>query len=424
MMEVIRATNDHPGHPSGGRHYGTTAVYNNSSWSPSRRGGNLIMTNGTTTSRRFSSVAALLRLLLIISSSSWTASTVTAAELQQQQSAGGGGVEQLPLLLHHTPSYHAARKAGGGVAAFLRSSDSSDTRGQVDVILDLVCTESAKAWPTLKRIVRDQRDRVDFVLHILPLSDGYPVGYFAAKAVQVILANADGGGTYDDVETFVDQVFRGQVVILDDEGTDSSFDATKVVSEWAMSTSGMTEELFFSAMQDPAFDEAVLGDLEKYLTLSMPDAPAVVLNDVFAMELGENKNLRYFEIFISSRGEGDVGFSSTSDLTEYHYDFFYDDDQEDDLSGLLPPVSGEMGRETGTGEFENAKRLQQQQQLLHEKKAEEQHNSLFPAGAQEEEEEEAAAAAAAAGAVAAVEQLLQRLAEGLPPYSPGLVLTK
>lgn len=51
---------------------------------------------------------------------------------------------------------------------------------KVDVFIDLACQKSAAAWPTLKRIVRDQRSRVDFVFHVLPLSD-YPIGYFAAK---------------------------------------------------------------------------------------------------------------------------------------------------------------------------------------------------------------------------------------------------
>lgn len=52
---------------------------------------------------------------------------------------------------------------------------------KVDVFIDLACAKSAAAWPTLKRIVREQRHRVDFVFHILPLSE-YPIGYFAAKA--------------------------------------------------------------------------------------------------------------------------------------------------------------------------------------------------------------------------------------------------
>ncbi|CAB1120943.1 unnamed protein product [Ectocarpus sp. CCAP 1310/34] len=51
---------------------------------------------------------------------------------------------------------------------------------KVDVFLDLGNEKSTRAWPILKRAASDQRNRVDFVLHILPVSDG-PIVFSTAK---------------------------------------------------------------------------------------------------------------------------------------------------------------------------------------------------------------------------------------------------
>lgn len=63
------------------------------------------------------------------------------------------------------------------------------------------------------------------------------------QAVQVILANSDG--TYDDVEGFIDWVFRGQRVILYEQDMDVTLDAREVVSDWALSTSRLSPEKLY-----------------------------------------------------------------------------------------------------------------------------------------------------------------------------------
>lgn len=59
----------------------------------------------------------------------------------------------------------------------------------MDVFLGLGCEKSARAWPILKRAASDQRNRVDFVFHILPVSDD-PIVFSAAtvRAEGVLVA--------------------------------------------------------------------------------------------------------------------------------------------------------------------------------------------------------------------------------------------
>lgn len=61
--------------------------------------------------------------------------------------------------------------------------------------------------------------------------------------MQVILANSDG--TYDDVENFIDWVFRGQRIILYEQEMDMTLDAREIVSDWALSTSRLSPEKLY-----------------------------------------------------------------------------------------------------------------------------------------------------------------------------------
>lgn len=62
--------------------------------------------------------------------------------------------------------------------------------------------------------------------------------------MQVILANSENG-TYDDVVHFIDWVFRGQQIILYEQDTEMTLDAREIVSDWALSTSGMSPEKLY-----------------------------------------------------------------------------------------------------------------------------------------------------------------------------------
>eukprot|EP00903_Cladosiphon_okamuranus_P010594 g10018.t1 len=241
------------------------------------------------------------------------------------------GSELLPPL-HEPP---AAAPAVG--TRHLRSSDAEEAFGQVDVFIDLACPKSAAVWPTLKWIVKEERHRVDFVFHVLPLSD-YPIGYFAAKVVQVILANS--GGTYDDVEGFIDWVFRGQRILLFEQDVDMSLDAREIVTDWALSTSRLSREKLYSDMRDPAFDDKVLNDLEnRFLTVAIANTPTVLINGMFMMHLEKDRQLQDFERLLSgdhpdsSSYEGpiaddDVDYTTVSSWQELDQD---ERDEYDDM---------------------------------------------------------------------------------------------
>lgn len=109
-----------------------------------------------------------------------------------------------------------------------------------------------------------------------------------------------------------------------------------------------------SAMQDPEFDEAMLGHLEQHFILAVPDSPAALLNHVFSMHLGGSKDLRDFEIFVSNRGVNS-GFRSSDYVPDSSEAGFHDaaddenenDDADDESSSsvLLPKwveIEGEM----------------------------------------------------------------------------------
>lgn len=64
-----------------------------------------------------------------------------------------------------------------------------------------------------------------------------------AQAVQVILANSDG--TYDDVEGFIDWVFRGQRIILHEQDAGMTVDAEEIVSDWALSSSRLNPDKLY-----------------------------------------------------------------------------------------------------------------------------------------------------------------------------------
>eukprot|EP00752_Nemacystus_decipiens_P002559 g2400.t1 len=256
----------------------------------------------------------------------------------------------------------------------------------VDVFIDLACPQSAAAWPTLKRIVREQRHRVDFVFHVLPMSE-HPIGFFAAKAVQVILANSDG--TYDDVEGFIDWVFRGQRIILYEQDVDMPLDAREVVSDWALSTSSLSPEKLYSDMKDPAFDEKVLNDLDnRFLVTAVANTPTVLINGIFMMHLAADRHLQDFETFLGAA----VTYPS------YSHGFYSSDDHSGSLSpwNELEPETRdeyeEMQRERKARQaarerrkFVQAEELVQQQQQLHGLDAQNQHlpppRQGHPAGA-------------------------------------------
>lgn len=61
--------------------------------------------------------------------------------------------------------------------------------------------------------------------------------------MQVILANSDG--TYDDVEQFIDWVFRGQRTILYEQDIEMDLDAREIVTDWALLASGLSAKKLY-----------------------------------------------------------------------------------------------------------------------------------------------------------------------------------
>lgn len=64
-----------------------------------------------------------------------------------------------------------------------------------------------------------------------------------SQAAQVILANSDG--TYDDVERFIDWVFRGQRIILYEQNMEMTLDVRDIVADWALSSSSLSAEQLY-----------------------------------------------------------------------------------------------------------------------------------------------------------------------------------
>ncbi|CAM9399092.1 unnamed protein product [Ectocarpus sp. 8 AP-2014] len=285
-----------------------------------------------------STAAALLALLVLL------CSTVMAAATQV------AGTERRP------PTYGPAAAVGG--ATPMRPGLLGQ-KVKVDVFLGLGCEKSARAWPILKRAASDQRNRVDFVFHILPVSDD-PIVFSAAKAAQVLLAYA--GETSSGVEDFVDLIFLGQEAIHDDQQVmDLTVDeARDIIGDWPLSFSSIPADVFHSAMRDPLFDPIVLGDLGNNFTAAVSGTPTVVLNGNFIMLLCGDRGLRDFQMFLehfqiedSGSGIRGGGGSAVFGL--------------DDTWGSAWPMWQEMDQEIGDAYQDMLAEQQQQQEKLREK---------------------------------------------------------
>ncbi|CAM9212689.1 unnamed protein product [Ectocarpus sp. 8 AP-2014] len=287
-----------------------------------------------------STAAALLALLVLL------CSTVMAAATQVT------GTERRP------PTYGPAA-AVGGATPIRPGSPLLGQKVKVDVFLGLGCEKSARAWPILKRATSDQRNRVDFVFHILPVSDD-PIVFSAAKAAQVLLAYA--GETRGGVEDFVDLIFLGQEAIHDEQQVmDLTVDeARDVIGDWPLSFSSIPADVFHSAMRDPLFDPIVLGDLRNYFTAAVSGIPSVVLNGNFIMLLCGDRGLKDFQMFLehfqiedSGSGIRGGGGSAVFGL--------------DDTWGSAWPMWQEMDHEIGDAYQDMLAEQQQQQEKLRDK---------------------------------------------------------
>ncbi|CAB1099010.1 unnamed protein product [Ectocarpus sp. CCAP 1310/34] len=202
---------------------------------------------------------------------------------------------------------------------------------KVDVFLGLGCEKSARAWPILKRAASDQRNRVDFVFHILPVSDD-PIVLSTAKAI-------------DD----------------DQQGMDLTVDeARDIIGDWPLSFSSIPADNFHSAMRNPLFDPIVLGDLGNNFTAAVSGTPSVVLNGHFIMLLCGDTGLRDFQMFLehfqiedSGSGIRGGGGSAVFGL--------------DDTWGSAWPMWQKMDQENRDAYQDMLAEQQQQQEKLREK---------------------------------------------------------
>ncbi|CAN0026367.1 unnamed protein product [Ectocarpus sp. 6 AP-2014] len=288
-----------------------------------------------------STAAALLALLVLLCSIVMAATQVA-------------GKERPP------PTYGPAAAAAGGATPVHPGLPQLGQKVKMDVFLGVGCEKSARAWPILKRAASDQRNSVDFVFHILPLSDD-PIVYSAAKAAQVLLAHA--GETSDGVEGFVDLIFLGQEAIHgDQQGMDLTVDeARDIIGDWPLSFSSIPADVFHSAMRDPLFDPIVLGDLGNIFTAAVSGTPSVVLNGNFIMLLCGDRGLRDFQMFlehfqIEDSGSGIRGGGGGSAVFGL-----------DDKWGSTWPMWQKMDQEIGDAYQDMLAEQQQQQEKLREK---------------------------------------------------------
>ncbi|CAN0319328.1 unnamed protein product, partial [Ectocarpus fasciculatus] len=223
-----------------------------------------------------STAAALLALLVLLCSTAVMAATQVA------------GTEHLP------PAYDAAAPAGEGMLP--GSPLGIGQKVRVDIFLGLGCEKSAMAWPILKGAASDHRNRVDFVFHILPMSDN-PIVFSAAKAAHVLRAYADE--TLGGVEGFVDLVFGEGAILYDQQSMDLTVDeARDIIGDWPLSFSNIPADVFHSAMQDRLFDPKIGGFNTESFATAVSKTLTAVLNGKFIMHLRGDRDLRDFEVFL------------------------------------------------------------------------------------------------------------------------------
>ncbi|CAM9969654.1 unnamed protein product [Ectocarpus fasciculatus] len=179
--------------------------------------------------------------------------------------------------------------------------------GKLDIFLDLLDPDSAKAWPMLRRVVADHGGTMQFVFHVSPLSTSQTAIDFA-KAAYVI--GSHGGEM--EVEDFFDDVLTNGS-LHGGEGFDV-LDADEWLADRVMSLSSMDSFKYESAMRDWELEDlygssrnnlgtdSSSGSNDFYMPtqLLLAATPAVYLNGTFVTYLDREDDFEIFEYVLAS----------------------------------------------------------------------------------------------------------------------------
>lgn len=126
--------------------------------------------------------------------------------------------------------------------AYHRGNTSSLT--VVEYFIDLTCSACLDSWSTLTSVYNLYKDNVHFEYRVFPLPY-HQQGFIVAKAAQVVYTlGADGA-----VFTFFDTAYANQPEIYNSATADMTYnEIVKLVSSWAVSGTGLTEEQYYIGM--------------------------------------------------------------------------------------------------------------------------------------------------------------------------------
>ena len=164
----------------------------------------------------------------------------------------------------------------------LSSSSYAFSRGfagsnvQVDMYIDLTCSDTKDQWETLTQVFTDYGDKVNFLVHVFPLPY-HTWAFLTSKAAHIV----DRYGAEGDIWAFMDKVFEEQETLLNKLSYHKTYEmVSRMVEEWAGDVTSVSSEDFKVGMASQDI-EMQTRYMWKFATLhNMYGTPLYVLNGV------------------------------------------------------------------------------------------------------------------------------------------------